>query len=130
MVWEYYKPIIRVWLWLAYKVTKNDCRLRIFIPFIQTKKLYPSFLEEKSILSWKLFTISSQNFSCELNSSRTYSLQNISHLSQRLELLHPMLYHIAQRHCVKCVQIRSFFCIWKIRTRKNSIFGLFSRSVG
>ena len=47
-------------------------------------------------------------------------------------------------HCVKSVQIRSFFCsvfsrirtlslriqseCWKIRTRKNSVFGHFSRS--
>ena len=41
-------------------------------------------------------------------------------------------------HCVKSFQIRSyfwsvFFCIWteytKIRTRNNSVFGHFSRSV-
>ena len=41
-------------------------------------------------------------------------------------------------HCVKSAQIRSFFwsvfsCIWtefrEVRTRKNSVFGLFSRSV-
>ena len=41
------------------------------------------------------------------------------------------------KHCVISVQIRSFFwsifyCIWaeyrKIRTRKNSVFGHFSRS--
>ena len=38
-------------------------------------------------------------------------------------------------HCVKTFQIRSFFLVriqsecWKIRTRKNSLFGHFSRSV-
>ena len=37
-------------------------------------------------------------------------------------------------HCVKTFQLRSFFLVriqsecWKIRTRKNSLFGQFSRS--
>ena len=47
------------------------------------------------------------------------------------------LYLSNQKHCVKCVQIRSYFwsvfsCIRteyrKIRTRNNSLFGHFSRS--
>ena len=29
---------IRVWLWLVYKFTKNNCRLRLFFKFIQTQK--------------------------------------------------------------------------------------------
>ena len=44
-------------------------------------------------------------------------------------------YREKNQHCVKSVQIRSYFCIsciWseyrKIRTRKNSVFGHFSRS--
>ena len=45
---------------------------------------------------------------------------------------------VKSRYCVKSAQIRSFFWsvfprirteYWKIRTRKNSVFGYFSRSV-
>ena len=32
------------------------------------------------------------------------------------------------KHCVKSVQIRSYFCSGKMRTRNNSVFGHFSRS--
>ena len=32
-------------------------------------------------------------------------------------------------HCVKSVQIRSFFWSGKVRTRRNSLFGHFSRSI-
>ena len=77
---ENYKPI-RVWLWLVYKFTEN---LQLSTEFIQTQKRYPSCLNKISILTWKLFTISSQNVSCELNYQRTYSLQNISYLSLQL----------------------------------------------
>ena len=66
---ENYKPI-RVCLWLAYKFTENNCRLRLSTTFIQTQKRYPTSLDKMSILIWKLFIISSQNFSCELNSHR------------------------------------------------------------
>ena len=31
---------IRVWLWLVYKFTENNCRLRLFSGFIQTQKRY------------------------------------------------------------------------------------------
>ena len=36
-----------------------------------------------SILTWRLLVTSSQNFSCELNSSRSYSFRNFSYLSLR-----------------------------------------------
>ena len=51
---------------------------------------------------------------------------------------HFMHKRVKPAHCVKSVQIRSFFwsvfsCIWteykKLRTRKKSVFGHFSRSV-
>ena len=80
---ENYKPI-RVWFWFVYKFIKNNCRLRLFSEFIQTHKRYPTSLDKKSILTWKLLVISSQNFSYELNSKRTYSLQNISYMLLRL----------------------------------------------
>ena len=75
-----YKPI-RVWLWLVYKFNENNYCLRLFFKFIQTQKRYPTSLDKISILTWKLLIILSQNFSCELNSQRTYSLQNISSMS-------------------------------------------------
>ena len=78
---ENYKPI-RVWLWLVYKFTKNNCRFWRFFVFIQTKRRYPTSLDKISILTWKLLFISSQNFSCELNSQRNYSLLNSLKQSQ------------------------------------------------
>ena len=80
---ENYKPI-RVWLCLVYKFAENNCRLQLFSKFIQTQKRYPTFLDKIRILTWKLLVISGQNCLCELNSQRTYSLQNISYLSLRL----------------------------------------------
>ena len=82
---ENYKPM-RVWLWLVYKFTENYYPSRLFSEFIQTQKRYPTSLDKICILTWKLLVISSWNFSCELNSKRTYSLQNISYLLLRLYL--------------------------------------------
>ena len=70
---ENYK-LIRVWLWLAYKITKNISCSQLFSKFFQTRKRYPISLLKISILTRKLLVISSQNSSCELNSWRTYSL--------------------------------------------------------
>ena len=78
-----YKPI-RVWLWLIYKLTENYCHSQLFSKFIQTQKRYPTFLDKISILTWKLFVMSSQSLPCKLNSQRTYSFQNIWCLSLRL----------------------------------------------
>ena len=75
---------IRVWLWLAYKFTENDCRLQLFLEFIQTRKRYPTYLDKISVLTWKLLVISCQNFPCNLNSQITFSLQDTSYLSPRL----------------------------------------------
>ena len=55
---ENYKPM-RVWLWLVYKFTENNCRSRIFSEFIQTQKRYPSSHDEIRILTWKLLVKSS-----------------------------------------------------------------------
>ena len=63
---ENYKPI-RVWIWLVYKFTENDCHLWSFSEFIQTRKMYPTYLDKIIVLTWKLLVISSQNFPCELN---------------------------------------------------------------
>ena len=75
---------IRVWLWLAYKFTENDCRLQLFLEFIQTRNRYPTYLDKISVLTWKQLVISSQNFPCNLNSQITFSLQDISYPSPRL----------------------------------------------
>ena len=80
---ENYKPM-RVWLWLVYRFTENNCRLRLFPEFIQTQKRYPTSPDKISMLTWKLLVISSQIFSSEPNSQRTYCSQNISYLSLRL----------------------------------------------
>ena len=77
---ENYKQI-RVRLWLVYKFTMNNCHLRLFSEFIQTEKRHPTSLDKIRILTSKLLVRSRQNFPCELNSQRTYSLQNISNLS-------------------------------------------------
>ena len=66
------KPI-RVWLWLLYKFNENNCCLRLFSKFIQAQKIFPNSIEKISILTWKPLVISIQNFSCELNSTKTYS---------------------------------------------------------
>ena len=47
------KPI-RVWLWLVYKFTENNCRSRLSSEFIQTQKRYPTSPNKISILTWKL----------------------------------------------------------------------------
>ena len=78
-----YKPMT-VWLWLVYKFIETNCHLRLFSEFIQTQKRYPTSLDKISVLTQKLLAILSQNFSYEINSQRTYSLQNISYLSMRL----------------------------------------------
>ena len=77
-----YKPM-RVWLWLVYKFTENYCPSRFFSEFIQTQKRYPTSPDKIRILTWKLLVTSGWNFSSELNSYITYSLQNISYLSLR-----------------------------------------------
>ena len=55
---ENYKPV-GVWLWLAYKFTKNYCCLWLFSKFFQTQKRYPTSSDKIRILTWKLFVISS-----------------------------------------------------------------------
>ena len=75
---------VRVRLRLAYKINENDCSLRFFVEFIKTQKRYPTSFDKISIISWKLLAISSQNFSCKLKSSRTYSLWHESYLSLQL----------------------------------------------
>ena len=80
-IFENYEPM-RVWLWVVYKSAENFCRFRLFAELIQTQKRYSTSLDKVRILTWKLL-ISSENFSFELNSLRTYSLQDISYLSLR-----------------------------------------------
>ena len=84
---ENYKPI-RVWLWLVYKFNDNNCRLRLFSEFIQTQKKVSYLPWQNKYANLKttfVVVVSSQNFPCELNSQRTYFLQNISRLSLRLQ---------------------------------------------
>ena len=76
---ENYEPIVV----FAYKITENYCRLRQFAEFIQIQEVpYLSWLNK--YFNWKTICISSQNFSCELNSSKTCFLWHISYLSLRL----------------------------------------------
>ena len=56
-----YQPI-RAWSWLIYKITDTISR--------------SEFTLKGSIATWRLFI--TRRFSCELNSSRTYFLRNIS----------------------------------------------------
>ena len=55
---ENYKSV-RVWLWLAYKFTKNYCCLWLLSKFIQTQMRYPTSIDKILILTWKLLVISS-----------------------------------------------------------------------
>ena len=71
-----HKPI-SVLLWLVYKSIENNCLLLPFIELIQTRKMYPTYLHKIGILFWRWLVLTSQIFSCKLNSSRTYSLRNI-----------------------------------------------------
>ena len=41
--------LVRVWLWLAYKFTENNCCLRLSTEFIQTQKKYPTCLDKINI---------------------------------------------------------------------------------
>ena len=50
---------MRVWLWLAYKFTKNCQIYRLFSALIQTKKRYPTSLDKIRILTRKLSVIPS-----------------------------------------------------------------------
>ena len=52
-IFENYEPI-RIWIWLAYRFTENNCRLWIFSKFIQAQKRYPTSLDKIRILTWKL----------------------------------------------------------------------------
>ena len=63
----------------VYKTAEFDCRLQYFAEFIQTQKRYLIALVTISILTY--CDKGDKNFSCELNSWRIYSLQNISYLS-------------------------------------------------
>ena len=76
--------LIRWWS----KVTENNCDSRLFVKFIQTQKSYLISLDEISSSTWSLLVISSQIFSCEIDSSRTYFLQNVSCLPLRLSLFY------------------------------------------
>ena len=72
---ENYKPLKSDYCF--FKIDNNCCS-RLFPEFIQTQKRYPTSLDKMSILTQKWLAISSQNFSCWLN-----SLQNISYRSLR-----------------------------------------------
>ena len=71
---------MRVRLWFVYKITETSCCSPLLPGLFKLKRgiLPPLTI---SVLSWWLLIISSQNFSCELSSWRTYSFQNISYLS-------------------------------------------------
>ena len=77
------KPI-RVSLWLVCKYSENNRQSILSAERIQTQKRYPTSLDKISIVTWRPLITPSQNFSCELDSWRTYSLRNISHLSLQL----------------------------------------------
>ena len=74
---------IRVWLWFVYKVTRIVLAQDFWPSSFKLKKRYPTFHDKVNILTWTTFVVSDQSFSCELNSTRTCSLQNVSYLSLR-----------------------------------------------
>ena len=50
---------MRVSLWLVYKFTENCQIYRLFSEFIQTKKRYPTYLDQICILTQNLLVLSS-----------------------------------------------------------------------
>ena len=78
-----YKPI-KVWLWIVYKINKNNCHLQHFGKLIQTQNRHSTSLGKINILTWRLFAILVQNCCFKLNSLRTYSLQTMSYLPLQL----------------------------------------------
>ena len=42
---------MRVWLWFVYKITKTNCRSRLFAEFIHTQKRYPTSFDKVSVLT-------------------------------------------------------------------------------
>ena len=65
-------------------VTWTCLRIIVSSMIVKTQKRYSTSLDKISTLTWIILVISSQTFSCELNTSRMYSLQNILYLSLRL----------------------------------------------
>ena len=57
---ENHEPI-RAWLWLVYEIGENNCRLILFVEFIQIQKSHPASLDKIIILTWGLLIKSSQN---------------------------------------------------------------------
>ena len=49
--------LITVWLWFIYRITKSKCRSLLFADFIQTQKRYPTSLDKRSNLTWRLLVI-------------------------------------------------------------------------
>ena len=86
---------ISVWLWLAFKINENNCRLWFFAEFIQTQKRYPTCLDKISILTWGLLVISSKKRDliwqvenslqishicrCDFKENRSRSLKKVIH---------------------------------------------------
>ena len=70
--WEFYYGLLT-------ELPRTIVTDNFFAQFVQTQKSYPTFFDKVIILTWILLI--KLNFSNKLNSYRTYSLQNTSHLS-------------------------------------------------
>ena len=77
--WKTFSKTMSQWEF-DYELFTNLPRIFVDCDFSQSSfKLRRGILplDKIRILTWKLLVISSENFSCELNSLRTYSLQDI-----------------------------------------------------
>ena len=126
-----------------YDLFTNDYHSQLFSLFIQTQKWYPISFDKICTLTWKLLVISSHTFSCELNSTRTYPLRK-PHICRYAFNLNGTAWKVSKygvfsdpyfpafglntERCFASLRIHSK-CM-KIRTRKNSVFGHISQSVG
>lgn len=46
-----------VWLWFIYRISNINCRLLLFLDFIQTRKRYPTSLDKTSNLTWRILEL-------------------------------------------------------------------------
>ena len=81
LMWTYLKFWPLKNSYRVYNVTKNNSCSQLFSKFIQSQKRYLTSLDKSSVPPWRSIVESSQAFCSELNTSRIYSLQNISYLS-------------------------------------------------
>ena len=73
---------VRLWFWLVYKFTENNCRLRHFSEFNKIQKMHSTSVDKIIILTWKLLVTSSQIFSCVNQTPKELTTSKICHVSR------------------------------------------------